>query len=160
MAQLKLSKVYCIDASSLFDLKRWYPKNMKTFIPIWEKVESLIKNDLLMSHVEIYREIKQGNDVIVKWANKNKAMFKDVNNEQVTNLEKIRKKYDPDYWKREINKIGGWGDPWVIALSITTQATIVTNENKVKPNRIPPIAQQFGITSLNLLEFFKVIGVK
>jgi len=65
MAQLKLPPVYCIDASSLFDLKRWYPMNKKIFAPIWAKIDSLIKEDSLVSHVEVQREIKRGNDELV-----------------------------------------------------------------------------------------------
>lgn len=161
MTQLKLSQVYCIDASSLFDLKRWYPKSMITFVPIWDKIESLIRNDILISHVEVLREIKQGNDELIKWANTNRKMFKDSDNlEQILNFEKIKRKYEPQYWENETRGDRPWGDPWIIALSMTIRAIIVTDENKTKPNRIPTIAQQFGINSLNLLEFFKQIGIK
>jgi len=160
MAQLKLSQVYCIDTSSLVDLKRWYPKSMKTFVLIWDKIESLIRKDILISHVEVLREIKQGNDELVKWDTTNKKMFKDPDSEQIRNFEKIKRKYDSQYWENETRGDRPWGDPWIIALSITMDAIIVTDESRTKPNRIPTIAQQFGINSLNLLDFFKQIGIK
>lgn len=159
MTQLKLFTVYCIDMSALVDLKR-YPRDMKIFIPIWEKVENLILNERLISSIEVLREIREGDDELVDWANKHKKMFYDIDNGQIANINKVRRNYDVDYWEREINKDGPWGDPWVIALSISTNAIIVTNENKVKRNRIPFVAKKFGINSLNLLEFFKSIGIE
>ncbi|MEM2919058.1 MAG: DUF4411 family protein [Candidatus Altiarchaeota archaeon] len=145
--------------SALVDLKR-YPRDMKIFIPIWEKVENLILNERLISSIEVLREIREGDDELVDWANKHKKMFYDIDNGQIANINKVRRNYDVDYWEREINKDGPWGDPWVIALSISTNAIIVTNENKVKRNRIPFVAKKFGINSLNLLEFFKSIGIE
>ena len=44
-------------------------------------------------------------------------------------------------------------------LRIESNVKIVTQENKVKPNRIPLIAKKFGVKSLNLLEFFRDIGI-
>lgn len=160
MAQLKLTNVYCIDASSLIDLNRWYPKNMKFFLPIWDKIENMIKDEELISHIEVHREIEKGDDKLVEWCNQNKNMFLDVDDEQIKNFHKVKKKYDLSYWNKEINKIGAWSDPWIIALSISHGTKIITNENKTKPNKIPTIAKEFRIFSLNLLEFFSEIGIK
>jgi len=161
MAQLKLFQVYCIDANSLINLKRVYPRSMKVFSPIWEKIEGMIKMDLLVSHFEVYREIKEGNDEISKWATINRKIFKEPDDqEQIRNFEKVKEQYDTDYWERETNADRPWGDPWIIALSMAIKATIVTDENKEKGNRIPSVARQFQIASLNLLEFFKEIGIE
>lgn len=133
---------------------------MKTFMPIWEKLELLAHNELLISHIEVQREIKQGNDELTKWIQKYRQIFKELDGEQLLCFERVRKKYDGKYWENEINKTGGWGDPWLIALSMTNQSIIVTTENKVKPNRIPTIARQVNVKSLNLLEFFNHIGIE
>ena len=160
--QLKLAQmpsVFCIDASALVDLKRWYPDHMKTFTPIWKAIDQLIKRGRLISPLEVQKEISIGNDEIVKWCKNNKIIFKDVDDCQIQEIQNVQDKYDTYYWEREINKTGFWGDPWVIALSICEEAIIVTNENKEKPNRIPAISREFNITSLQLLEFFKEIGI-
>jgi hypothetical protein len=134
---------------------------MKVFSPIWEKIEGLIKMDLLISHYEVYREIKEGNDELSKWATLNRKIFKEPNDqEQIKNFERVKGKYDPHYWEKETNADRAWGDPWIIALSMTLKAIIVTDENKDKINRIPSIARQFQIKSLNLLEFFNEIGIE
>ena len=51
-------------------------------------------------------------------------------------------------------------DPYLIAMAICNEATIITQEHKTKANRIPPIAAHFGIRSLNLLEFFQELKIK
>jgi hypothetical protein len=161
--QLKLVEMppaFCIDASALVDLKRWYPQDMKTFLPIWKQIELMIKNGGLISPAEVQKEISKGNDEIVKWCRKYKIIFKDVDTCQANEIHNVEAKYDKEAWDKGITKDGRWGDPWVIALSICEEAVIVTNENKVKPNRIPDIARKFNIRCLQLLEFFKEIGIE
>jgi hypothetical protein len=161
--QLRLAEMplaYCLDASSLIDLKRWYPKEMKTFLPIWTKIEAMVSDGRIISPLEVQKEISFGNDEIVKWCKQNKFVFKDLDSCQIQELQNVKGKYAKDYWQKEINKDGHWGDPWVIALSICEEAIIVTNENKEKANRIPIIAKEFDIKSLQLLELFKEIGIE
>jgi hypothetical protein len=45
-------------------------------------------------------------------------------------------------------------------MAICEQAIVITQEHKTKLNRIPPIAVQFGVRSLNLLEFFQEMKIK
>ena len=71
----------------------------------------------------------------------------------------IETEYEPEYWNNETNKGGPWADPWLIALSICEDAIIVTDE-KNAPNHIPYIASHFNIQCLNLIDFFKKIGIK
>jgi len=151
--QLRLACVpplYCIDASALIDLGRWYPQNMKVFEPIWEKIESLVIKQRLVSPMEVKKEVSKGTDNIVNWCNKHKKMLKDLDICQAQEMHNVQDKYDPEYW----------ADPWGIALSICEDTVIVTNENKTKPNRIPAIARNFDIKTIDLLEFFKEIGIE
>ena len=52
-----------------------------------------------------------------------------------------------------------WADPWIIALAICEEAIIVSDERN-SPDRIPYIASRFGITTLNLLDFFRDIRLE
>jgi len=160
--QLRLAdvpQVYCLDASALIDLKRWYPKEMKTFLPIWTKIEKMVSEGRIIAPLEVQKEIAFGNDEIVKWSKQNRFVFRDLDTCQIEKIKEIQAKYPSGFWEKEINKDGHWGDPWVIALSICEEAVIVTNENKDKANRIPSVAREFEIRSLQLLEFFKEIGI-
>lgn len=53
--------VYCIDTSSLINLK---PFRKDVFPTIWSKLESMIKNGELIAPLEVYGEIEIGKDDI------------------------------------------------------------------------------------------------
>src|SRR3989304_6382413 len=135
--------VYCIDTSSLINLK---PFRRDVFPTIWSKLESMIKNGELIAPMEVYGEIEIGKDKIYDWCKNNKEMFKDIDECQIQKLQEVKKRYDKNYWENEINK-PKWADPWVIALSICEEGIIVADEKKT-PNRIPFIANALGIKYL------------
>ncbi|MGQ9848014.1 MAG: DUF4411 family protein [Bacteroidales bacterium] len=157
--RLLLSPLYCIDASALINLTKYpgYPRDI--FPAIWEKLEDMIKRGELISHIEVYGEIEKRKDEIYHWCNQNKKMFKDIDDCQIKEFAIIKTQYDPDYWNNEINKGGPWADPWLIALSICENAIIITDE-KNTPNHIPYIANHFNRQCLNLIDFFKKIGIR
>jgi hypothetical protein len=119
----------------------------------------MIKNGELLSHLEVYKEIEVVKDVIYNWCKNNKKMFRDVDECQIQKLQDVKRQYDSNYWENEINKTSPWADPWLIALSICEKAIIVADEKKA-PNRIPFISAVFGVKCLELLDFFKEIGIK
>lgn len=119
--------IYCIDTSSLINLK---PYRRDLFPTIWRKLESMIKNEELISPLEVYEEIKVGQDKIYEWCKKKKKMFRDIDDCQRQKFQEVEKQYDNNYWENEINK-QRWADPWVIALSICEEAIIVADEKKL-----------------------------
>lgn len=156
--QRRLSPIYCIDASALINITRYpgYPRDV--FPTIWEKLEQMTSGELI-SHIEVYNEIQKRKDSIFEWCKQNKAMFKDINECQMKEFEKIKTKYDMTYWNNEINKSGPWADPWLIAVSICEDAILVTDEKNMQ-NRIPYIANHFNVQCLSLIDFFRKIGIR
>ena len=155
------SDLYVIDMSSLKELHDRYPK--KTFPSIWDKINTLISEGQLYSHIEVYREIKNTTnpkDKLLLWSNKYKKIFLGIDDCQRKKITLIKVKYNPSYWQNKINRPGPWADPNLIAIAICEQAVIVTQEHKNKYDNIPPIASQFGIRSLNLLELFQELKIK
>ncbi|MBC7361477.1 MAG: DUF4411 family protein [Candidatus Aminicenantes bacterium] len=163
--QKRLFPRYCIDASALINLTRYpgYPRDI--FPAIWEKLESMVKKGELISPIEVYEEIEARDDPIYQWCKQNRKMFKDIDDCQAQQLHQIERKYDSTYWKNQMNiadasgKRKPWADPWVIALSICEDAIIVTDE-KNAPNHIPYIVRAIQRQCLNLIDFFKVVGIK
>jgi hypothetical protein len=118
----------------------------------------MIKDGELIAPLEVYGEIEAGKDKIYNWCKNNKQMFKDIDECQIQKLQEVRKQYDKNYWENEINK-PKWADPWVIALSICEEAIIVADEKNAK-NRIPAVSSAFGLKYLELIDFYKEIGIK
>jgi len=149
---------YCIDANALINLMKYpgYPRDI--FPMLWEKLESMVERGRLISHVEVYKEIEKQRDEIYSWCKQNRKIFKDVDECQIQMLNQIERKYNPEYWKTEMNKDSPWADPWLIALSICEDTVIVTDE-KDTADHIPYVANAFQRQVLNLLDFFRAIEV-
>ncbi len=153
--------VYTIDMSSIKELHERYPKSV--FPTIWSHIDSMIQNDQLVSHIEVLREIKNTNyptDKILIWSNKNKKIFQSIDACQSSKITEIQIKYNKGEWQNKMNRPGPWADPYLIAMAMCEGATIITQESKTKANRIPPIADQLGVKTLNLLEFFDALKIK
>jgi hypothetical protein len=153
--------VYTIDMSAIKDLHERYPKNL--FPTIWHHIDSLIHNSQLVSHIEVHREIKgttNAQDKLLLWSNKNRKIFQSIDTCQNSKIPEIQSKYNKGEWQNKMNRPGPWADPYLIAMAMCEGATILTQESKTKANRIPPIGNQLGVRSLNLLEFFEELKIK
>ena len=149
-------QIYCIDSSILINLKN-YPRDI--FPTIWTKIENMADSGELISHKEAYKEIEKGRDFISQWCQKNKHIFRDIDDHQRKEFKKIEVRYDKDYFQRMINKDGPWADPWLIALSICENAILIAGERN-RSNKMSAIATIFGVKCLGLFDFFRDIGVK
>lgn len=108
MAQSKLVPVYCIDTSSLINLKN-FPRDI--FPTIWEKIDGLVNEEQLISPTEVHREITQVKDGVYKWCTKHKKIFVDPDQSQAKALPKVKAQYDKHHWDVRIQKPGAWADP-------------------------------------------------
>jgi len=158
-------EIYCIDSCSIINLFRhsglpYPPYSADVFEGLWAKLEQLIKSRQIISHITVLKEIEKIDDEAKKWCRKHRKIFKDIDAYQIENIAEIKTKYSKSHWATETERKGQeWADPWVIALAICEEATIVSDEGN-SPDRIPYIASQFGITTLNLMDFFRKIGLK
>lgn len=175
------NEIYCIDTSSIIDLFRKnspfskyifdsISKNTEdsssiedifnsTLKGILKKIEELIEKEVLISHELVLKELEKGKGEDLKWAKKNKKMFKDFYDLKI--FYEVREMYDKKYFQAQINKTKEWADPWVITLAIAKNASIISDEKKREQNNnIPKIASYFKIKTYNLMEFFKEMKLK
>lgn len=81
---------YCIDTSSLIEMKDKYPKD--TFLSVWQNMDRLIKEGRLIAPNEVLKEIKQGDDELKRWAKGKRKMFIKPNKPQFIIVQAILKK--------------------------------------------------------------------
>jgi hypothetical protein len=160
---------YVIDSSSLIHLNMHYPINV--FPGVWKKLEELVNRGLLVSPKEVLKEISQKDDSLKRWAGKNKAMFRDLDEKQIKIAMGILAKYPP-LAKSDSENIAA--DPFVIALAIEIEKDskqalfhdmrkniIVTEEKLVRDRiRIPFVCREYGIECIELLQLFEKEGWK
>jgi len=160
--------IYCVDTSSFIEMKESYPKDI--FPKLWENIEKLCKNGRLIAPDEVKKEIEKGDDDLKRWIKRKniKKMFIESDESQFKHVKKILKDHN---FLAKPEKDGPNADPWLIALAIEKmneqqenlfkdEYIVVTEESKVRNDRIPYVCKAYNIECINLIEFFRSEGWK
>lgn len=158
---------YIIDSCSLIDLNKHSP--IDVFPGLWKKIGGLINSNMMVSHIEVFNEITQQDDILFEWAKKYKTMFKKITLKQSEIVKEILKKY-PSFVKKD-SKYDA--DPWLVALAKEVQENPQTNlffsikrlvvtEESLKGNKkkVPFVCKEFGIDCINRIEMIRQEGWK
>lgn len=152
MAELDFGNRFCIDTCSLINLKNLYP--VTVFPTLWKNIENQIENSLLISPMEVYNEINRGDDALLIWAKRVKnKLFVELNDEQFKIAQSVGHRFPKLI---DILKTIPDADPFVIALAQSMGCTVVTDEKKTNPNKIPSVCHEMGIQCVSLLEYFNM----
>lgn len=157
--------IYCIDTSSLIDLARFYPRDIPLFRSCWDLLERLKDAGRLIAPHEVLRELKQGDDELKKWAKGQAAMFRDLDQAQARALSTILHQFPR---LNDAMKAGPHADPLVVALALVVRdgtppasCIVVAQEGMggAGAQKIPNIAQAYGLPCIRLLEMFRREGL-
>ena len=132
---------YIIDSCSLVDLNKHSP--IDVFPGLWRRIANLINSDMMISHIEVFNEVTQQDDVLAEWIKRHKKMFKKVTLRQSEIVREILKRY-PSFVKKD-SKYDA--DPWLVALAKEVQENpqqnlffkvkrLVVTEESLKGNKI------------------------
>jgi len=149
---------YVVDNNALITLMAHHPLGKPAYQAIWDEIESLIKRKNIFSTMVVYEEIMRylgKDDRLKKWAVSHKKSFFIPTNQEVFKLaQDVAKKFPDLVDKKKLQTGEPDADPFLIALAKSEGATIITQERKDLPNRIPMVASHYGVTSIDLYEFF------
>ena len=142
---------YVFDANIFISLQRRQP--IDVYPSVWDKIDSLMENGIIISSREVYDEITSGDDALVQWAKKRKAYFlpSDINIQK--GVRKILKDYRG---LAEGGKKRNNADPFVIALAQITGCSVVTEEirsNNIQTPKIPNVCEECGIVYIDFVGF-------
>lgn len=151
--------LFCIDTSALIHAwNRDYPPDV--FGTVWSNLEALADAGSLVSLEEVLLELERGGDDIYDWAKSQESMFIKPDSSVQAKVRQIINTYRaflPDH-----SRDGIWADPYVVALAIEENATVVTGEKPVgldaKVPKIPNICSDFGITYVDMLGLIRICG--
>ena len=119
-----LAASHVIDMSALVDLHRvhYAPDVFKT---LWSRLAELAEKRQLLAPRQVYTEIKQRDDDLLKWARQRKYMFQDQDSEQQMIVREVEAKFPAlvDHTKTTED-----ADPFVIALAEAGKHTVVCSE--------------------------------
>ena len=149
---------YVVDTNVLITLMVYHPKDKPTYRAIWDEIEFLIEHKNISSTTVVYDEIMKysGNNQLKKWAKSLKKRFFIPTNQEVFKLAQDVAREFPDLLdKKKLETGEPDADPFLIALAKSEGATIITQERKDLPNRIPMVASHYEVKSIDLYEFFE-----
>jgi predicted nucleic acid-binding protein len=157
--KLPLGINYAVDTDVLITLMRYHPQDKPAYQAIWDEIEALIKQKNVFSTMVVYDEIIKylgKNDQLKKWAISHKKHFFIPPDKETWQLaQDIIKKFPDLLNKKKLQTGEPDADPFLIALAKSEGATIITQERKDLPNRIPMVALHYRVKSIDLYEFFE-----
>lgn len=161
--------LYLLDANVLIDANRdYYP--LERVPEFWEWLIEAGKKGIVKIPIEVYEEIKEGNDddILAIWAKQGHVHDALLLNEEpqvstVSNV--VDQGYAFDLTDDEVEKIGR--DPFLIAYALVEPlgrcivTTEVSKPNKTRANRkLPDVCDQLNVLHCNTYEFIRSLDFK
>jgi len=151
--------VYVIDTSALIKLDSTFKRENPVFIAIWEEIEELILQgsfktiDFVESEINNY-EGKE--DFLKKWVKKWKKYLVVVTDSESINasIPIINEEYKSGFFDTKKQAEGKEeADPYLIGYCKIHKCILITNESKIKPNRIPGVSAKNGVKCIDINDF-------
>jgi predicted nucleic acid-binding protein len=144
---------YVFDTNIFINLKNIYPSDI--FTSLWNQIETLFSDGIIISSDEVIDEIKRGNDDLEKWAKARKNSFYPSNEP----VQMIAKEILVRFSGLVTNpKKPNTADPFLIALARHMACTVVTEENRSGSDlspKIPNICDYYSIRCIKFVEFLR-----
>ena len=160
--------LYIFDTNILLEANnRYYGLD---FAPgFWEFVEKEAKKTTLKSNDMVLAELIRVGDSVSDWVEERRDEIFDISSEE----EEIQQYFSdianyvnahPVYSEAEKARFLSGADGWLIAACKHLDATLVTHEvsvpNNSKKVKIPNIAHQFGVKTINTFDMIRSLGGK
>lgn len=158
--------VYLLDANTLIDANRDY-YGMDAVPQFWDWLVHMGEQGEVKIPLEIYEELKAGNDVLSAWVKQEHveaALLYDEDADPALVSTVLDTGYGENLSDIQIDKIGR--DPFLISYALRDPANIaiVTTENS-KPSiteasnkKVPDVCNALGITCMHTFRFTKALG--
>ena len=159
----KKTPMYCFDTSALVDFnQRSMP--LKVVPDVWAYLSSLTEKGLVLSPMEVYREILKKDDEVSRWIKpRKKGVFREPSTEEqyfLTNNILV----DFPNCLRGYESTDLLADPWIVAFAKINSLTVITYETpngggSLSKVKIPDMCKQYDIPYMNTLDLIKKTGL-
>lgn len=151
--------MFSIDTSAILDgWRRYYPP--ATFPGVWTKIDDLITAGQLRASVAVLKELEKRDDELLAWAKNRPTLFVEIDEDVQMHLKKVMTNHG-----RLVEQAKGrsGADPFVIALAMKYQCSVVTGEKptgKIEKPKIPDVCNALGLQWMSLLEMMQKLEWK
>lgn len=155
MTFFELPYKYIMDTSSILSQKPGEPHNRLVYKSKWSRIESYIKEHIIVTCSEVKEEI--GDKDIQQWLTSHHCMVLEIDDIVQANVRKIVT--DNPKMIEFTGKSGtSSGDAFLIATAMKYGLTVITEENRDSPKKIPQICNRYGIGSVNVTQLCETEG--
>ncbi len=150
---------YVIDTSGLIYLESTFNPDLTIFKAVWEEIEDLIVNGNFKTIDFVEKEINsyQGKkDFLKTWIKKWKNYFVVETDADCFNaaIPIINEEYKSGFFDAKKQAEGKEeADPYLIAYCKVYNCTLLTNESKFNPNKIPAVSNKNGVKCIDINDF-------
>jgi len=158
--------IYVIDTSGLIMLESTFKRDNPVFTAIWEEIEDLIclGNFKTIDFVEEEINSYQGKqDFLKMWIKKWKKHFVVITDAASINaaIPIVNEEYSSGFFDAKKQADGKEeADPYLIGYCIVHKCVLITNESKIKPNKIPAVSEKNGVTCIDINDFLIERGLR
>jgi hypothetical protein len=158
--------VYVIDTSGLIFLESTYKRDNLVFTAIWEEIEDLIMagNFKTIDFVEDEINSYEGKQDFLKiWIKKWKKYFVVETDAESINAATpiINEEYSTGFFDAKKQAEGKEeADPYLIGYCKVHNCTLLTNESKLKPNKIPAVSKRNNVKCIDINDFLFERGLR
>lgn len=148
---------HTLDTNIIINLKNFYARDV--FGAVWDKVESAIANGELCICTMIHDELHRGGDDLYEWAKNQPGFVCDMTGDEAQLASHISNDH-PGWVQQQQNA----GDPFIVAHASIEGSDLVTNETRKgagtidKNMKVPNVADEHNVTSMNFLDFLRAKG--
>lgn len=157
---------YIIDTSALINLESTFKYDNEVFKAIWEEIEEMILQGTFKTIDFVEEEINSyegKEDFLKNWVKKWKKHFvvsTDIESINAT-IPIVNAEYSTGFFDAKKQAEGKEeADPYLIGYCKVHNCVLITNENKVKPNKIPAVSEKNGVRCIDLNDFLKERGLR
>ena len=146
---------YVLDTNVFIGMQRNSPCDIPIFQPLWDKIDTMILDGIVVSSEEVFDELMRGDDTLVNWAKSRKAAFLPSDEQVQLKVREILKRF-PDLLTG--SKKANSADPFIIALASTIDCVLVSDESRAgsnNPARIPNVCDEFNVSVIKFMEFLR-----
>jgi hypothetical protein len=160
------SIIYVIDTSALIMLESTFKRDNPVFTAIWEEIEDLITQgsfktiDFVEEEINSY-EGKQ--DFLKVWLRKWKKYFVVTTDAESINAARpiVNNEYSTGFFDTKKQADGKEeADPYLIGYCKVHNCILITNESKIKPNKIPAVSKKNGVKCIDINDFLVERGLR
>lgn len=144
---------YIIDTCSILSQKSDEPHRRSVYSTLWQKIDELVKSKDIVVCSEIKDEVED--DDLKLWLQQNGCEVLDVDAVVQQNVIKIVNEH-PELLS--FTNMKSSGDAFLVATAMKYQLTVITEENKNSPKKIPKICEAYGIPCYNVTELAEKEG--